>query len=59
MHALPCCAWALNITLLLLCNVYNGFTYVPFSSWAGAAGSHAHASCCLHYVFSHKLRRCS
>jgi hypothetical protein len=39
-HALPCCAWALNIALLLLCNVYNGFTYIPFSSWAGAAGSH-------------------
>jgi hypothetical protein len=38
-HALPCCAWALNITLLLLCNLYDGFSYIPFSSWAGAAGA--------------------
>jgi hypothetical protein len=37
-HALPCCAWALNIALLLLCNLYDGFAYIPFSSWAGAAG---------------------
>ena len=38
-HALPCAAWAMNITLLLLCNVYDGFLYLPFASWAGAAGA--------------------
>ncbi len=39
LHALPCAAWALNISLLLLCNLYDGFAYVPFASWAGAAGA--------------------
>jgi hypothetical protein len=48
-HALPCCAWALNITLLLLCNVYNGFTYIPFASWAGAAGSRLRPVVCTMY----------
>jgi hypothetical protein len=38
-HALPCAAWALNVLLLLLCNLYDGFLYIPFASWAGAAGA--------------------
>jgi hypothetical protein len=38
LHALPCAAWSLNIVLLLLCNVYDGFAYIPFASWAGFAG---------------------
>jgi D-alanyl-lipoteichoic acid acyltransferase DltB (MBOAT superfamily) len=39
LHALPCAAWALNISLLLLCNLFDGFAYVPFASWAGAVGA--------------------
>lgn len=39
LHALPIAAWFLNIKLLLLCNLYDGFAYVPFASWAGAAGA--------------------
>ena len=38
LHALPCAAWALNIALLLLCNLYDGFAYVPFATWAGSTG---------------------
>ncbi len=39
LHALPCAAWSINVGLLLLCNLYDGFAYVPFASWAGAAGA--------------------
>ena len=45
-HALPCCAWALNIALLLLCNIYDGFIYIPFASWAGAAGARVSSLSC-------------
>jgi hypothetical protein len=48
-YALPCCAWTLNIALLLLCNTYNGFSYIPFASWSGAAGASSHESFCLNY----------
>ena len=27
------------VLLLLLCNLYDGFLYIPFASWAGAAGA--------------------